>query len=281
MPWGHDVQFVTEVRIRRLFSAPSRLICTGSLSAYPSVLLVALPRRLFGRRLLRRTLFSSVVFLLTAHAQAATTLTVTSLADSGTGSLRDALTQANASSGDIINFSGVTGTMVLQSALPAITQSMTIMGPGASQLKISGNDLYPVFSVSSGTVGISGLTIANGNNASSGGAIPNHGTLTVSNTVFSGNSAAGGSGGAIANFASLIVVGSTFVGNSSSDGGGIYSQSKLTVSNSTFSGNSASAGAGGPGYGGAIASVATLTVSNSTFSGNASTEGAPSIANPS
>jgi hypothetical protein len=80
------------------------------------------------------------------HAQAA--LTVTSLADTGTGSLRDALTQANTSSGDIIPFWGVTGTIVLQSALPAITQSMTITGPG--QLTILGNDLYPAFSVSSG-----------------------------------------------------------------------------------------------------------------------------------
>jgi hypothetical protein len=99
----------------------------------------------------------SVVLLLAATAQAQSTYTVTTIADSGAGSLRDAITQANATSGNTINFTGLRGMIVLQSALPTITQNMTITGPGSSLLTISGNKLYPVFSVNSGTVGISGL----------------------------------------------------------------------------------------------------------------------------
>ena len=81
---------------------------------------------------------------------------------------------------------------------------MTITGPGASSLTVSGAKAYDVFTVNSGTtVSISGLTIANGNSGSSyGGGILNNGSLTVSNSTFSGNTAtsSGYGGGGIASF---------------------------------------------------------------------------------
>src|SRR5262244_2100048 len=80
----------------------------------------------------------------------ATTFTVTNTGDNGgvnpapgagTGTLRQAIVDANAMAGaDIINFAaGVTGTITLGSALPPITQDVTIHGPGASVLTVSGN----------------------------------------------------------------------------------------------------------------------------------------------
>ena len=65
-----------------------------------------------------------------------TTYTVTTLADPGSGalSLRQAITAANTTGGtNVINFAGgLTGTINLAAALPTITCSLTINGPGAS-----------------------------------------------------------------------------------------------------------------------------------------------------
>jgi predicted outer membrane repeat protein len=224
---------------------------------------VSSPRTVRGWRLLT-SLFTGVLLLLPTTVVQAQTLIVTNVSDdTGTGSLRDAITQANASSGATIVFDvpGLGGTIVLQSALPTINQSTTIVGSGANLLTVSGNHLYPIFSISSGTVAISGLAIANGFGAN-GGAILNNGTLTVSNSIFSGN-AASNFGGAIASAGTLTVNDSTFSGNSATGGGALYTQAQLTVSNSTFSGNSA-----GSSYGGAICNTAMLAVTNSTFSGN-------------
>ena len=148
----------------------------------------------------------------------ANTITVTNTLDSGPGSLRDAI--ATAAPGDTINFS-VTGTITLTSGELLINQNLTITGPGASGLAISGNFLSRVFDIGSGTVAVSGLTIQNGStSADPGGGIYNHGTLTLSNNTLSNNSAA--IGGGIYNNGTLTVTNSTLSGNVSSDGGGIY-----------------------------------------------------------
>ncbi len=111
--------------------------------------------------------------------------------------------------------------------------------------------------------------------AGTGGGIENSGTLTVTSSAFTGNSATVGYGGGIDNDFSgtLAVTSSAFTGNSATGtaalgygyGGGIENGGSLTVSNSTFSHNSAS---GGLGRGGGIDSYGTLSVINSTLSGN-------------
>ena len=75
-----------------------------------------------------------LLFAAGATALSAATFNVTSTADSGAGSLRDAITQANASTGtaDTVTF-GVTGTISLMTALPVITDDITIDGPGISE----------------------------------------------------------------------------------------------------------------------------------------------------
>jgi len=115
----------------------------------------------------------------------ATTITVTNTNDSGPGSLRQAL--ANANNGDRINFA-VTGTIGLTSGGLVVTKNVTISGPGANQLSIDGNQGTPVFGVApQRTVSISGLSIRNGHDGISN----NQGTVSVSNCVISGNSFAG------------------------------------------------------------------------------------------
>ena len=129
------------------------------------------------------------------------------------------------------------------------------------------------------TATISGVTIENGRTSIFGGGIYNGGTLTVTNSTLSGNSAGtgAGAGGGIWNDygATATVSNSTFSGNTASGstastgagaGGGIYNGGTLTVTNSTFSGNSTHLG--GVDSGGGIYSNGTLTVTNSTFSGN-------------
>ena len=187
------------------------------------------------------TVLAILGFVIPSSTRAAT-ITVTSTADSGTGSLRDTL--AAASSGDNINFS-VTGTITLRGGPLTIDKSLTISGPGASDLAISGNHTDGVFVVKSGaTVTVSGLTIENGKalNGGGGGGISNLGILTVTNSAVTGNSALN-FGGGIENFGTLTLTNSTVAGNTAGccHGGGIGNSGTLTVKN-TILANSLSSG---------------------------------------
>jgi hypothetical protein len=207
--------------------------------------------------------FALVGFLIPSSSRAAT-INVTSTADSGAGSLRDAI--AAASSGDTVNIS-VTGTIILTGGPLTITKSLTISGPGASDLAVSGNKTSQVFVVNSGaTVTISGLTIENGvaTSGAGGGGISNSGMLTVTNSAVTGNTT-DMFGGGIKNFGTLTLNNSTVSGNSASCcfGGGIYNGATLTVTNSTISGNSVQMF-----FGGAIYNTFLLSMTNGTVSGN-------------
>src|SRR5260370_1251680 len=80
------------------------------------------------------------------------TFTVLNLADSGAGSLRQAVLDANAHAGpNVIGFAhGLHGTITLTSGELAITKSLDIEGPGAHQLTVSGNHASRVFDISDG-----------------------------------------------------------------------------------------------------------------------------------
>src|SRR4051794_1804607 len=103
-----------------------------------------------------------------AMADAATTLEVTTTADSGAGSLRQAL--ADSLDGDTITFaSSVTGTIALDSALP-VERSVTIQGPGLDQLSIDGGNAVQdlVIAPDAGIVVVSGLTLTHGHGVNGG-----------------------------------------------------------------------------------------------------------------
>ena len=152
-----------------------------------------------------------------------------------------------------------------------ITKNLTIAGPGAGVLAVSGDNTVGLFYVYSGvTASISGLTLEDASEAS-GGAIDNNGTLTVSNSTVSGNQASA-NGGGIYNTGSLTISNSNLSANGTGgDGGAIYSggSGSLTIANSIVSDNSAA------GYAGGIDNESgSLAVSNDTISGNTSPYGA-------
>ncbi|MEA2731009.1 MAG: hypothetical protein QOF70_5484, partial [Acetobacteraceae bacterium] len=108
---------------------------------------------------------------------ATTTLTcttdpvVTTNADSGSGSLRQAL--IDACSGSIITFdmSQVVSPIILTSGVLGSTQDVTISGPGASQLTITANDTSDIFQATAASpivVSISGLTLSHGKSGRGG-----------------------------------------------------------------------------------------------------------------
>jgi hypothetical protein len=204
------------------------------------------------------------------------------------GSLRHAI--ATAASGDTIEFSAaVTGTITLGGAELLIDKNLTITGPGADVLAISGNQRSPVFRVPAGkVVAISGLTIrdgkaANGANAlmgglynfvpatpaESGGGIKNEGMLTLSSCSLTNNAA--GSGGNGIGPGDPVAKNATDGGS----GGAIFSSSSLSVVDCLFNGNSAGAGgfsgtgkAGDGGSGGAVYATGALHLLNCSFDQN-------------
>ncbi len=159
------------------------------------------------------------------------TFTVTSTSNTGTGSLREALT--NAQNGDIVTFS--TGmTVALQSQL-VVSKNITIDGDlnndGVADVTLDGQNRTSVIRVNSGvTATLDGVIITRGvastAGASSGatiaasdalgGGINNAGNLTLRNVTVTANSAAGGGGGGGVN--------SPNVGGGGGGGGGIGGQ---------------------------------------------------------
>ncbi len=116
------------------------------------------------------SLLIPVLVLGAALPSLATTYTVTSTADSGTGSLRAAIGMA--ANGDMINFNlTYPATITLTSGYLEISTDVTITGPGAANLIISGGKTSQAFQVDSTVTGvgaaISGVTIQNGFNSTS------------------------------------------------------------------------------------------------------------------
>ncbi len=200
--------------------------------------------------------------------------------DNNPGSLRYAID--NICNGGTIDFNltYIPATITLTSGELDINKSLTITGPGASSLTISGNNTYRVFNISSGTVSISGLTISNGYINGNGGGIYNTGLLSLTDTTVSNNSAfnstSPASGGGIYNAGILSLTNSTVSNNSipgMGNGGGIFNAFyNLTMTNVTISGNSIS-GSGYFHYGGGLYNQAPATLTNVTFSNNSAAYG--------
>ena len=143
-----------------------------------------------------------------AYQYALSTITVTSNADSGVGSLRSALSSAVA--GDIITFNA-SMTVNLNSQL-VISKNLTIEGDldhnGTPDVTLSGQYKTQVLMVNSGiTATLDGLVITQGlavgngaaagvdGTAAMGGGIVNAGNLTLNNVTVTSNAASGGGGG--------------------------------------------------------------------------------------
>jgi CSLREA domain-containing protein len=242
------------------------------------------------------------------------TRTVTSTGDAQVGtpgcgdgcSLREAITTSTA--GDTIDFDpavfSTPQTITLTAGELAINKALTVKGPGANLLTVSGNRASRVFNLGTANfnVTISGLTIANGQAPSvvrtiagyaEGGAIYKNGTgtLTIRECTLTNNAATNSAGsikyskgGAIFNSTGVLnVIDSTIADNlagtpdNQSDvsmGGGIHIEDggQVHLTNCTLRGNKSSIRSVVVGYmqGGAISSVnGDLTITGCTLENNA------------
>ncbi len=205
----------------------------------------------------------------------------------GRGDLRYCITHA--ADGNIITFdAGVAGTINLAGALPDLTQSVRITGPGADLLTVRRNagGNYRIFTVAgSPAVTISGLTLANGlapvlanGNAEGGGLYVAGGRVTLADSVVADNQALAsglgwGGGLFVAGGTVLLrhcIIARNTVGGFDDAGGGIYSGGTLTVVGSSISANHVLNNVVQGGLGGGIynAPAGVVIVRDSSVSGN-------------
>lgn len=164
-------------------------------------------------------------------------------------SLRGAIT--NAAAGYTVNFDpSLTNATITLGGTIDIVRNVSIIGPGADKLTISGGGttkLFNYFGGSTLTINFSNLTIASGNGAgghnnNQGGAMEINGgaTILVFDSVYFRNNSASAAGGVLVFFGGECrITNSTFFSNSSPLGSVIYFiGGTLRVTNSTFSGNS-------------------------------------------
>lgn len=256
--------------------------------------------------LLPALLATTALLSLASGAEAATIAVGTTTDVSASEcTLRNAITAANtnamsgactagAGSIDVIDLTSLGGTITLGSALPDITSAMSLQGPGAGALQVSGNDSVRVFRIVNGATAMSGLTVAHGRCSFGCGIQNNNSTLTLDGVTVDHNvaSVAGGAnafpqgGGIVNNNGDVTLTLSTVSNNSAKatgatgqnapTGGGIYNQQgTIRVVSSTISGNDSTAVAGAGGStnasGGGISNQDTLNVLRSTISGNSAT----------
>ncbi len=229
-------------------------------------------RRLMLERLEDRTMLSMI------------SIPVTSLADSGAGTLRAAITQANsgpATNNYVIPIK-VNGTIDLLSHLPDLNNNIDIMGPGSSLLTIANGFSvsynWPIFGTGSTatvlTINISGLSFTNGYNDFGGDIENTSSIMMISNCTFENSIAA--FGGAISTNVSITIIHCDFYNNGADWGGGAIFISNfdatVTVIDSSFEHNAANTP--NPGYGGAIYNQGTeLILIGDTFKYNSAVDG--------
>jgi predicted outer membrane repeat protein len=201
----------------------------------------------------------------------ANTYLVTSAADDNTsGTLRMAVASADAAPPSTVQFdpSLTNSTITLTNGQIPVTTVVTVQGPGAAHLTVSGNNASRIFQVT-GKLTISGLTLTAGNSSGKGGAINAvNSNLTLQDAVLSGNSAQDGgaiyAGGSAATTTLTNVVIQNNTANARA-GISLLHGTDVLISASVISGNSAQLCCGG-GYVGQLSG--TTTISNSRITNN-------------
>jgi hypothetical protein len=210
------------------------------------------------------------------------TFSVTSPSDDGSsGTLRSVL--AHAGDGDVITFANrLRGdTIHLTQGELRVAADVTITGPGADRLSVSGSGRSRVFEVMGGaTATISGLTVRDGFATQGGGiAVDAGGELTLANDVLTRNNG-NGMGGAVYNAGAAAIDGCLLTANVGMTGS--LDLNHQTLSNAFDMGAGGMSGAADPagglmGMGGAVDNAGTMSISHSTLTGNTALIGSVSI----
>lgn len=233
-------------------------------------------------------LLAGFCMALPAHA-AQVVYHVSTTADSGPGSLRQALIDGNALAGQndyphIYIDLPASQPIMLQSALPTISNPIAfIEGSQSTRATISGSANYPIFNTGTGALLVSFTNLKLMQGAGSSGAClflgDGSGIYSITNVAFTQCVASNG-GGALFAAGTTTVRDSRFSGNrvdgsATAEGGAIMlygSGSALTVENSRFFSNSVQTDTSSqyqPARGGAIYVYnGSLSVNDSVFSGN-------------
>jgi len=245
------------------------------------------------RRLTRLLVLLAVAAACVPAAAAANPYPVTNTADSGEGSLRQAILAANSHMGlDSIPID-VIGTIGLETALPTITDDVAIVGPGAGQVTVRREAAldFRIFDFApTVTASLSGVTVANGREQAGAGIRNGSGSLTLTGVVVTGNRAVTEGGeqavvraGGILSSGPLtlreshihdnLVVASNGSKQTVATGGGVETFGALTVERSTVSDNHVEAlGEGGQQVvakgGGLLVLGGPVAIRESTVSGN-------------
>jgi hypothetical protein len=213
-------------------------------------------------------LVTSLLVLAGGSPASAATFTVTTTADGGPGSLRDAFAQASASAEPNEVVLQADATYALTDCGEGdldytVNQPLTIVGNGAViDQDCAGEGVIE----SDGDITVEDVTITGGDSPGLGGGISaDTADVTLVRSTVRGNEASTG-GGVGAIHATLID--STVSGNTASTAGGVWADQTLTVTNSTVSGNEATTAGGG------LAVVNTsITLLYGTIAGNTSPVG--------
>ena len=214
--------------------------------------------------------------------------TVTSLADSGPGTLRSLIEQANSDpAADEISFGKLTGAIALQSSLPTITTDLKISATRPVTIDAKGKSA--IFGVDGPglTVSLQRLTLVNARSTESGATlfVSNwQGTTSLTDVIIRNSRVnsryISAAGGAIANMAGSMTLtnctisgcvangADTDYGVLGARGGAIYSNDNLFVSQSSLRNNEAIGSFAG---GGGIYATGSIWVEETVISGNAAT----------
>lgn len=215
-----------------------------------------------------------------AGTASAATYDVTTCADTGTGSLREAILDANANPGaDTITISATctaSGPVAVSSEMvvPFGADGLTIIGPGPADFVLDGGDSTRILKVASAAdFSLSGVTLQHGSVVGNGGAarIATSGHVSITGVVIADNVATDAGGGLRVGSADSVTISDvTVVGNEAANVGGglyIYNNGPVTISGSTFADNTAATGGGIYIY----SQPGTVAINNSTITGNTAT----------
>jgi predicted outer membrane repeat protein len=205
-----------------------------------------------------------------AQSSDAAEWTVTSQKDSGEGSLRDAI--GNADSGGTITFAADVKTITLLSEISFAKSNITIDGKSAVTITKDEKDKFHLLCSTSttGTLTLKGLTITNGNTVSGhGGGVYAESNVILVGCMFDNNITAGDGGGVYAN-GDVRLSDCRFTNNKADHGGAVFASSNAEMESCLFIDNEAARTGGGT-------AATDFKMTDCTFDGNIAPDGGGGI----